>query len=165
MPTVLLADLPAEPVLAVAPLLAERGWYVVPVVQRWIASPAVLPCKRLMERLLIGAWRARRPDAPRGAVLIADGERTGPAGYPASVPGRAFDNRYEYQICRFPSTDFLSAHGVTRVRWLSPAASDGDRGQMWGPVGQPVRRDLAPYLEELLRTGIDVEVTPWPPTE
>ena len=42
-PLVLL-ELPPEPILDVAPLLVERGWYVVPVIQRWIASPAVLPC-------------------------------------------------------------------------------------------------------------------------
>ena len=149
---VLLVDLPAEPILAVAPLLVERGWYVVPIVQRWIASPAVLPCRRLVERLMLGAWRARRPTTPRGAVLIADGERRGPAEYPATVPGRAFDNRYEYQICRFPSTDFLRP----RV-WV------GSNGSPAAPARRaPVRPDLAPYLEVLLRAGIDVDVLPWP---
>jgi hypothetical protein len=147
--TVLLVDLPAEPVLALAPLLVERGWYPVPVVQRWIATPAVLPCRRLIERLLLGAWQVRRPSSPLGAVLIADGERIGPTG---TVAGRAFDNRYEYQICRFPSTDFLLGHGVAHVRWVT----DGTR-----PIDRPVRSDLAPYLEALLRAGIAVEVTPW----
>lgn len=152
IPTLLFVDLPAEPVLAAAPVLVERGWYVVPVVQRWIASPAVLPCRRLVERLSIGAWRARRPTSPRGAVLIADGERTGPVGYPATVSGRAFDNRYEYQICRFPSTDFLKAQGVSRIQWITSAAGAADR---------PVSPDLAPYLEELLRAGLTVDVLPW----
>jgi hypothetical protein len=152
IPTLLFVDLPAEPVLAAAPVLVERGWYVVPVVQRWIASPAVLPCRRLVERLSIGAWRARRPTSPRGAVLIADGERTGPVGYPATVSGRAFDNRYEYQICRFPSTDFLKAQGVSRIQWITSAAGAAER---------PVRPDLAPYLEELLRAGLTVDVLPW----
>ena len=152
-PTVLLADLSPEPILAAAPGLVERGWYVVPVVQRWIASPAVLPCRRLMQRLVVGAWRARRPTSPRGAVLIADGERTGPVGYPATVPGRAFDNRYEYQICRFPSTDFLRAHGVERIAWITGGARAAER---------PVRPDLAPYLEDLLRAGLAVDVLPWP---
>jgi len=145
-------DLPAEPLLAAAPYLVERGWYVVPVVQRWIASPAVLPCRRLMERLMLGAWQARRPASPRGAVLIADGERMGPAGYP-TVPGRAFDNRYEYQICRFPSTTFLMAQGVERVQWITSGTTAAER---------PVRRDLAPYLEDLLRTGLAVDVLSWP---
>jgi hypothetical protein len=150
LPTVLLVDLPAEPILALAPLLAERGWYPVPVVQRWVATPAVLPCRRLVERLLLGAWSIRRPSSPRGAVLIADGERIGPTG---TVSGRAFDNRYEYQICRFPSTDFLIGQGVEQARWFT----DGTR-----PVDRPVRPDLAPYLEMLLRAGIAVEVIPWP---
>jgi hypothetical protein len=144
-----LVDLPAEPVLAVAPLLVERGWYVVPVVQRWMASPAVLPCRRLLERLVVGAWQAGRPTAPRGAVLIADGERAGPTVYPAVVRGRAFDNRYEYQVCRFPSMDFLTAQRVSRVGWVT-ARSDGQ-----------VAPDLLPYQEALLRTGISVDVVPW----
>ena len=150
--TILLVDLPAEPVLSAAPLLVERGWYVVPVVQRWIASPAVLPCRRLVERLVLGAWRARRPSSPRGAILVADGERMGPLGYPATVTGRAFDNRYRYQICRFPSTDFLKAHGVQRIRWLTSGAH---------PAERPVRPDLAPYLEDLLRAGLTVDVLAW----
>ena len=150
--SILLVDFPAEPLLAAAPYLVERGWYVVPVVQRWIASPAVLPCRRLMERLMLGAWQARRPASPRGAVLIADGERMGPAGYP-TVPGRAFDNRYEYQICRFPSTTFLMAQGVERVQWITSGTTAAER---------PVRRDLAPYLEDLLRTGLAVDVLSWP---
>jgi hypothetical protein len=151
--SVLLVDLPAEPLLAAAPYLVERGWYVVPVVQRWIASPAVLPCRQLVERLVLGAWQARRPSSPRGAVLIADGERRGPSGYPAMAPGRTFDNRYEYQICRFPSTDFLRAQGVERVQWITDGAS---------PAERPVRPDLAPYLEELLRAGLAVDVQAWP---
>jgi hypothetical protein len=148
-PLVLL-ELPPEPILDAAPLLVERGWYVVPVIQRWIASPAVLPCGRLMRALVDGARRARRPVSPRGAVLVADGVRAGPPGYPASVTGRTFDNRYEYQICRFPSLDFLAAQGVGHVRWVT-ARRDGAVGP-----------DLAPYLEDLLRAGIEVEVQPWP---
>jgi hypothetical protein len=147
--SIVLVDLPPEPVLAVAPLLVAQGWYVVPVLQRWIASPAVLPCRRLMDVLLRGAWRARRPRMPRGAVLVADGTRAGPAGYPALAPGRAFDNRYAYQICRFPSLDFLRAQGVRRGRWITLHASG---------IASP---DLAPYLEELLRGGIAMDVVPW----
>lgn len=147
--SIVLVDLPPEPVLLLAPLLVEQGWYVVPVVQRWIASPAVLPCRRLMETLLHGARLARRPSVPRGAVLVADGARTGPAGYPTVVTGRAFDNRYEYQICRFPSLDFLQAQGVCRGRWLTARP------------GGIVSPDLAPYLEELLRAGIEMDVVAW----
>jgi hypothetical protein len=66
------------------------------------------------------------------------------------VPGRIFDNRYEYQICRFPSLDFLTAHGVRAARWVTAQAG--------GTVGP----DLVPYLEDLLRGGIDVKVESWP---
>jgi hypothetical protein len=72
-------------------------------------------------------------------------------GYPALAPGRAFDNRYEYQICRFPSLDFLRAQGITRGRWITRQA------------GGVVSQDLAPYLEDLLRAGIAVDVVPWLP--
>jgi hypothetical protein len=162
---VILADLPAEPLLAIAPLLAERGWYVVPVVQRWIANPAVLPCRQLMQRLLLGAWQMQRPADPRGAILIADGERTGPVGYPQLAAGRTFDNRYEYQICRFPSTRFLHAQGVRQVTWITAERSptmpgSGLREPTLGIP--PVARDLHPYREMLLQAGIDVAVTVWP---
>ena len=84
-PSVLLVDLPAEPLLAAAPYLVERGWYVVPVVQRWIASPAVLPCRRLVERLVFGAWQVRRPTSPRGAALIANHGMVAVAPTPAKA--------------------------------------------------------------------------------
>ena len=77
----------------------------------------------------------------------------GRPAYPAVVPGRAFDNRYEYQICRFPSTDFLAAHGVERIHWITGGAR---------PAERPVRPDLAPYLEDLLRAGSLVDVVLWP---
>ena len=103
----------------VAPLLVARGWYVVPVIQRWIAQPALLPCRALLARLVVGARYARHPTRPRGAVLVADGARFGPIGRPPTVRGRVFDNRYEYQICRFPSMAFLHSQGVQQVRWIT----------------------------------------------
>jgi hypothetical protein len=160
----LLLDVPPEPVLAVAPLLVAQGWYVVPVIQRWIARPAVLPCRTLLLRLQAGAWRVRRPPEPRGVVLVVDGARRGSTGYPSLAPGRVFDNRYEYQICRFPSTDFLAAHGVRQVRWLTtppPAPAAPARDLEGRPVGTVVARDLTPYLETLLQAGIAVDVQPW----
>jgi hypothetical protein len=162
----ILADVPAEPVLAVAPLLAARGWYVVPIVQRWIATPAVLPCRQLVERLVVGARQMKRPAAPVGAILIVDGERTGSVDAPLLVPGRTFDNRYEYQTCRFPSTRFLQAQGVRRVRWITSARPAGPPGSaLEQPMSglPPVARDLHPYREALLLAGIEVNVTVWPP--
>lgn len=181
--SMLLLDLPVEPVLSIAPLLVAQGWYVVPVIQRWIGSPAVLPCRTLLLRLVAGAWRARRPAVPRGVVLIADGARQGPHGYPLLAPGRVFDNRYEYQICRFPSTDLLRAHRVRYVRWLTAptlaaAASTVSTTAATAPAGMPaplpvdlagrpvgtvVARDLVAYQETLLQAGISVDVQPWRP--
>jgi hypothetical protein len=164
---VVLADLPPEPLLALGPLLAEQGWYVVPVVQRWIARPAVLPCWELVRRLVHSAWYIRRPANPRGVLLIADGGRLGPPGYPLLAPGRTFDNRYEYQICRFPSARFLQAQGSRRVIWLTgqgldrPVLGPGGRPEMRTLGIPPVARDLHPYREALLLAGIDVGVTVW----
>jgi hypothetical protein len=161
----LLADLPPEPLLAIAPLLADQGWYVVPVIQRWIARPAVLPCRTLLQRLLDRAWRLHRPGTPRGVVLLADGARLGPRGYQQRPRGRAFDNRYEYQICRFPSTAFLQAGGVRQVRWLTargPGPTASLRDLEGRPVGAVVTADLAPYQEALLQAGINVDVQTWP---
>ncbi|MGE3271361.1 MAG: hypothetical protein AB7P40_21610 [Chloroflexota bacterium] len=158
---VVLVDLPSEPVLAVAPVLSARGWYVVPVIQRWIASPAVLPCRMLLERLVIGAWQVRRPSRPCGVLLIADGERFGPAGYPLLARGRAFDNRYEYQICRFPSMAFLAAHGVAQVSWITLDRPVAPAAQPAGPAAinrPPVAGDLLPYRDDLVRAGIQVDV-------
>jgi hypothetical protein len=182
----LLLDLPPGPILAVAPLLVAQGWYVVPVIQRWMASPPVLPCRALLRLLVAGAWRARRPTMPRGVILVADGARLGPKGYPALAPGRVFDNRYEYQLCRFPPIDLFQAHGIQQVRWLTGpdvaapgmAGGDGTRPasdvltvparaapvDLAGrPVGTIVAHDLAPYHEALLHAGIGVDVLSWPP--
>ena len=85
-----------------------------------------------------------------GPDRSADGARTGKPGYPILAPGRAFDNRYEYQICRFPSLDFLRGQGVHAVHWITDQP---------GGVARP---DLAPYLEDLLRVGLSVELRAWP---
>jgi hypothetical protein len=166
---VILADLPAELMLAVAPRLASEGWYVVPVIQRWIASPAVLPCRQLLALLLVGAWQIRRPRAARGAILMADGDRLGPVGYPLLAAGRTFDNRYEYQICRFPSTRFLVEQGVRRVHWINcerpapvPVAGLGSTLEPRTIGLPPVARDLHPYREALLQANIEVDVAQWP---
>lgn len=177
-PVAVLADLPVEATLAAAPLLAARGWYVVPVVQRWIASPAVLPCRRLIARLVAGAGRVQRPRVPRGVVLLADGERTGRPGARSQPRGRVFDNRYEYQICRFPSPAFLAGEGIERIRWIVSAEPRRERpagapasvasAERWESMpgrwagGPPaVAHDLVPYQESLLRAGIAVEVVAW----
>ncbi len=173
----LLLDLPPEPVLRLAPLLVEHGWYVVPVIQRWLASPAILPCRALLRLLVEGSWRARRPASVRGVVLVADGERLGPKGYPLVARGAAFDNRYEYQICRFPPPVFLQAHGVRQVRWLTsrtlavaaqpsqaeqPVPGDQPRDLSGRPIGATAAPDLMPYQEGLLQAGIAVDVLAWP---
>ncbi|MCC6173726.1 MAG: hypothetical protein IT305_00345 [Chloroflexi bacterium] len=137
----LLVDLPIEATLTTTPILAKHGWYVVPVIQRWMAQPAVLPCARLLDRLLAVGALVRPPATPRGVVLLADGERR---GRPGPIQGSAFDNRYSYQICRFPPPALLAAFGVETIRWLTPMR---------------VASDLKGYADTLVAAGLGVEMT------
>lgn len=142
-PLAVIADLPIERSLALAPDLARNGWYVVPVVQRWVADPAVLPSGELVRLLLDGANRVSRPRSPRGVLLLADGERAGDPAHPPRPRDRAFDNRYAYQICRFPSAALLRSLDVRAVRWVCPSG---------------VARDLAPYAADLTAAGLPIDV-------
>ncbi len=124
-------DLPAGETLPATEQLARLGFVVVPVIQRWVVAPAILPCEDLQAQLVRHAPRGRRRPTERGAVFVLDGERAGPLAPP---PSRRFDNRYNYPICRFPPPDFLKRHAVTGVYWL-PAP--------------PVAEDLLPYAQLL----------------
>lgn len=139
----LLADLPIEPMLAAAPQLARRGWYVVPVLERWVAEPAVLPSRRLLHLLMDGADRLARPRHSRGVVLLADGERAGVSGVARRSRSRGFDNRYAYQTRAFPPGPLLRSLGVRQLRWACPAG---------------IATDLAPYARDLVAAGLTVDV-------
>ncbi len=145
------ADLAPEVTLSATPILLQRGYRVVPVIQRWVAAPAVIPSETLLARLV-----AFRPPAPpveaRGVVFLLDRRRFGTAGPPLILPtppivrrharlGRRFDNRYEYPICRFPPPELLREHGISRTVWL--------------PGG--IAPDLQPYATRLAATGLAAE--------
>jgi glutathionylspermidine synthase len=140
----ILVDLPPTQTVPAAAILNRLGFLVVPVIQRWVDRPAVLPSERLVNQLVAFGREVRRPCQVRGVVFLLDGDRRGrgqPAGEPreASSRRRAFDNRYIYPTCRFPPASFLRDHGITSVRWL--AAGD-------------LAADLRPYVEDLSRTGL-----------
>lgn len=156
-----LADLRIEATLAEVPSMVARGWYVVPVVQRWPAEPAVLSSRSILRLLIERAAQIRRPRSSRGVVLLADGERAGPVsasgrtgragagraeGRTASriaATRRAFDNRYAYESSRFPPAALLHQEGVRVVRWVCPSG---------------IARDLAPYAADLRAAGLAVEI-------
>lgn len=120
-PTALFVDGPVTRSLLATAELNRGGFFVVPVVQRWVTTPAVLGCRLLVARLVAASAGCRPPRSPRGVVFLLDGERGGGLDEraDAAVPRRAFDNRYTYPACRFPPPSFLLAQGVTAVRWLS----------------------------------------------
>jgi hypothetical protein len=116
----LFVDLPPERTLAAAPGLVEAGFLVVPVVQRWVAARAVIPCRRLVELLIGVGERLRRPTRPRGVVLLLDEARHGPRADRAPRAPRGFDNRYSLRADRFPPAEFLRHDRIERVSWLAP---------------------------------------------
>jgi hypothetical protein len=137
-----LLDLPIERTLAVADELNAAGLTIVPVVQRWSAQPAVLDCRELLGLLLNQAPRQRRRKAPGGLLLLLDAERTGRAGPARSrVPAGAFDNRYTYRSCRFPTAATLARAGYERLLWLS---------------GGEIAADLVEYAASLKLAGFDL---------
>ena len=146
----ILVDLPPTQTLPAAAILHRLGYLVVPVIQRWVTRPAVLPSERLVSQLVAFGREVRRPRQVRGVVFLLDGDRRGhdqPAAEPREAPGRrrAFDNRYTYPTCRFPPPSFLRDHGITSVRWLSA----GDLAD-----------DLRPYVEALAQSGFPVNGKP-----
>ncbi|MGH2459983.1 MAG: hypothetical protein ACRDIY_14085, partial [Chloroflexota bacterium] len=113
-------DLPAWRSLPSTARLNDLGFAVVPVIQRWVTEPAILPSGRLVGDLLRYAAVVRRPRPERGIVFLLDGERAGPPRLAESTtPARAFDNRYGYPACRFPPPALLRDDGVTGVWWLA----------------------------------------------
>jgi hypothetical protein len=127
------------------PLLNRLGYLVVPIIQRWVAAPAVLRCERLLGLLVEYGRQVARPDAPRGVALLLDGERAGVRAAPLRpLPDpRAFDNRYTYRVDRFPQASFLQREAVRSVRWIVPAG---------------LAADLQPYARQLQAAGLPNEV-------
>jgi glutathionylspermidine synthase len=115
--TAIFVDLPLATVLPAAAWLNRRGFFVVPIVQRWVAWPALLDCALLLDHLIAYSWRCRAPRIPRGVVILLDGERAGPAGR-ISAPVR-FDNRYAYSGGLFPSPEELKRRGIGAVDWVA----------------------------------------------
>src|SRR5207248_2488104 len=154
-PTAIFVDLAPEVSLPATTELNRQGYIVVPVIQRWAASPAVIPCERLIARLIEFGRLAKTPANPRGVVFFLDGGRfgrrqagieTGPSKFGAHrlANTRRFDNRYEYPICRFPPPELLRKVGIRQTVWLPEA----------------VAPDLQPYAARLVAACIGSETAP-----
>jgi hypothetical protein len=139
-------DVPLATSLPSTGELRKAGYWVVPIIQRWAAERAVLPCERLVADLMAYAPPTPWPADSRGVVFLLDGGRAGPrqvwgqtlTTHEEPTRGR-FDNRYSYPACRFPPPIFLQAMGVTRVDWISTSG---------------IAPDLAWYAESLAEAGL-----------
>src|SRR5262249_18434123 len=119
-PVAIFVDLLRTSVLPATVWLNQRGFVVVPVIQRWVAFPAVLNCSRLIEQLVTFGGRCRRPSWPRGVVFVLDGDRAGRKRM--VIPPDRFDNRYAYSGSLFPAPEELRRRGFHVVRWVGTAA-------------------------------------------
>ncbi len=135
--TALFVDLPPGGTLPLAPRLNRLGLFVAPAFERWAVSPAVLRCERLLAALVAVGERVARPPAPRGLVVLLDGERAGPPGL--SPNPRTFDNRYAYVTRPFPPPALLAQEGITQVCWLAV---------------QGIAPDLESYAAQLAAVGL-----------
>lgn len=122
-PTAIFVDLPPAWTLPSTPLLNELGFYVVPIIQRWTASPATLRCELLVAHLVELGQEVARPRHARGVVFLLDGERAGLTKRPSPrlQSRRVFDNRYQYPICRFPPPHVLLDAGIATLQWIASA--------------------------------------------
>jgi hypothetical protein len=132
-------DLPVAGSLPAAAALRRRGFAVVPVIQRWAAPNAVLPCRRLLEDLVTAAPDAGRSHGGAGVIFLLDGDRGGSPEVAPRFSPSLFDNRYSYPVCRFPPPTALERDGIIAVYWLS---SEG------------IAADLLPYAEQLAGAGL-----------
>lgn len=141
--TAIFFDLPPAETLPATRAFNELGFIVVPIIQRWLAVPAVLACERLAADLWAYGMQAALPRTERGVAFLLDGERSQPPsltlpsdrsesegpthrtqsdrkGGGDSTTLRRFDNRYSYPIDRFPPPAFLRAQGIACVDWVCP---------------------------------------------
>jgi hypothetical protein len=141
----LFIDLPPAKTLPATARLNRSGLVVVPIIERWVAPVAVVPCDALVQDVVVFGNLAVHPSVTRGVVFLLDGDRAGPRGQLGSRSPQRLDNRYRYSIHRFPPPAFLLARRIGLVRWLS---KDG------------IAPDLLPYVDRLRAHGLSVESTP-----
>ena len=138
-------DLPGpRSVEAAAWLIGAAGCQPVCTFDNWPHEKGVLRTEHVLAELLRwastvnGVRQELRPDAP--PLWICDRERLGERrGRPSE-----FDNRYYLDDSILPGPGLLTRHGIERVVYLVPGASD-----------DPLP-DLELYFSELLKAGIPV---------
>lgn len=155
-PTLYVVDLPPTVTLPWTSRLNRMGFIVVPAIQRWCTTPAVLAGEGLVALLAQQGDEARLPPVTRGVAFLLDGDRAGPAtrraaGAPSRRDGaprpvgapRAFDNRHAQHVDSLPPPALLRASGLTRVVCVT-------RGSL--------AEDLAPYVTRLHEAQLQIEV-------
>ena len=138
----LFVDISPTRTLPATTLLNHLGFIVVPLIERWVASPAVVRCETLASDLAAFGCAVVCPPRPRGVVFLLDGDRAGTPGVLGSRTAKRLDNRYRYSTHRFPPPSFLQRQEIRTVHWLS------ERG---------IALDLRPYIDRLLDAGLPVE--------
>ncbi|MSQ27789.1 MAG: hypothetical protein EXR51_06595 [Dehalococcoidia bacterium] len=136
-----ITDVPAAPLLEMAAGLAAAGFWVVPLIQRWLVTGAVLPAEPLASALYGSPLSLAVPSPAVGVMFILDGQRSGrPSLRDRRHHPSRFDNRYLYTPHVFPPPGFLKENGIAVVRLLTQRPSNAP--------------DLAPYLRELAAHGL-----------
>lgn len=141
-PTAVFLDLAPARSLTAAPALIELGFFVVPLLQRWVAAPAVLRCEVLVRQLIACAPGFGRPREQHGVVFLLDGERAGKPPFgrkPVLRAPRGLDNRYAYSTHLFPPPSLLRHEGIARVVWMARSG---------------VATDLRGYARQLADAGL-----------
>lgn len=141
--TALFVDLPGPQSVALGAALATQGCELVCTFNNWPHAKAVLRLESLIACLLrYGSWLQQSRIRPQGAAPVAwlcDATRLeGSRGQPGQ-----FDNRYYLEDTQMPGSAYLRRHGIRRI-------------VHFGVPGEPVRGDLAQYLQEYRREGLEV---------
>lgn len=141
--TALFVDLPGPKSVALGAALATQGCELVCTFNNWPHAKALQSLEPLIACLLrYAAWLQEARLRPAGAAPVAwlcDNARL------EGAPGRPgqFDNRYFLEDTQMPGSAYLRRHGIRRIVHL-------------GAVGEPVRGDLAQYLQEYQREGLEI---------
>ena len=134
-----MVDLPPTRTLPWTSWWRRAGITVLPAIQRWCTTPAVIPSETLVSQLVHFAPRRAGGRDLLTVALLLDGDRAGPNS--GSASRRRFDNRHLLNVDLLPPPDFLMQQGLARAQFV---------------VTEEVASDLRPYAERLRSGGLEV---------